>query len=295
MAGDAVAGSALPGNAAVDCAGLTVVRGGATVVDDVTLRIGRGDWVSVVGPNGAGKTTLLHALAGLLTPAGGTAAGASVTGVLSVSGADPRRTRRREMARKVALMPQRPVVPEGITVAELVSLGRTPHVPRFGVESAADKEAVARVLRRLDLEELASRQAARLSGGELQRVVLGRALAQQPEVLLLDEPTSALDIGHQQQVLDLVESLRAGEGITVVAAMHDLTLAAHYGRRMVMMADARVIADGGPEDVLDPGRIGRVYGARVEVLRRGGTVVVLPAGLAASGSESGTAGPGAGR
>nr|WP_200173375.1 ABC transporter ATP-binding protein [Tomitella cavernea] len=269
------------GDAAIACAGLTVARGGATVVDDVTLTIGRGEWVSVVGPNGAGKTTLLHAFAGLLSPAGGTSAGGTVTGEMTVAGADPRRTRRRVMARKVALMPQRPVVPEGITVAELVSLGRTPHVPRFGVESATDKDAVARVLRRLDLEELASRQAAQLSGGELQRVVLGRALAQQPEVLLLDEPTSALDIGHQQQVLDMVESLRADEGITVLAAMHDLTLAAHYGRRMVMMADARVIADGAPEDVLAPARIGRVYGARVEVLRRGGTVVVLPTSLGA--------------
>ncbi len=263
---------------AVACRGLTVVRGGATVVADVTLRIGRGEWVSVVGPNGAGKTTLLHALAGLLAPGRASSGGSTVTGDVTVAGIDPRRARRREMARRVALMPQRPVVPEGITVAELVSLGRTPHVPRFGVESAADKRVVDGVLRRLDLEALAARQAAHLSGGELQRVVLGRALAQQPEVLLLDEPTSALDIGHQQQVLDLVESLRADGDITVVAAMHDLTLAAHYGRRMVMMADARPVADGPPGEVLQPARIAQVYGARVEVLHRHGTVVVLPAG-----------------
>jgi len=281
VSGPAVSGRGDRGRVApeaVACAGLTVVRGGATVVADVTLTIGRGAWVSVVGPNGAGKTTLLHALAGLLAPGRASSGGPAVTGEVTVAGVDPRRARRRAMARRVALMPQRPVVPEGITVAELVALGRTPHVPRFGVESAADKRIVDGVLHRLDLEGLAARQAARLSGGELQRVVLGRALAQQPEVLLLDEPTSALDIGHQQQVLDLVESLRIDEGITVVAAMHDLTLAAHYGRRMVMMADARLVADGPPAEVLAPGRIAEVYGARVEVLRRHGTVVVLPAG-----------------
>ncbi len=258
---------------AVSCRGLTVVRGGRTVLDGVDLDVARGEWVSVVGPNGAGKTTLLHALAGLLGRAGGT----GLAGAVSVAGADPVRTRRRDMARRVALMPQQPVVPEGITVAELVSLGRTPHVPRFGVESAADKQVVDGVLERLDLQRLASRPASQLSGGELQRAVLGRALAQQPQVLLLDEPTSALDIGHQQQVLDLVESLRVDGGITVVAAMHDLTVAAHYGRRMVMIAGARVVADGTPREVLQADRIGAVYGARVEVLERGGTVAVLPA------------------
>ncbi|MDN5759737.1 MAG: ABC transporter ATP-binding protein, partial [Tomitella sp.] len=234
----------------VECAGLTVVRGGATVVDGVGLAIERGDWVSVVGPNGAGKTTLLHAMAGLLPSSGGL----EISGEIAVAGTDPRAVRRRVMARVVALMPQRPVVPEGITVADLVALGRTPHVPRFGVESAGDKQVVDDVLERLELTELAHRQASTLSGGELQRVVLGRALAQQPDVLLLDEPTSALDIGHQQQVLDLVERMRVADGITVVAAMHDLTLAAHYGRRMVIMADARVVADGPPEDVLTADR-----------------------------------------
>lgn len=255
----------------LSCSGLTVARGGKAVLRGVDLAVEAGDWVSVVGPNGAGKTTLLHALAGLLATGG-----AKVSGELRVGGLDPRAASRREMSRAVALMPQRPVVPEGVTVAELISLGRTPHLPRFGVETTADRQVVAEIIERLALGSLATRQATALSGGELQRVVLGRALAQRPQVLLLDEPTSALDIGHQQQVLELVEELRRADGITVVAAMHDLTLASAYGRRMLMMADGRVVADGTPGEVLEADRIGEVYGARVEVLDRNGLLAVLP-------------------
>ncbi|MDQ4051286.1 MAG: ABC transporter ATP-binding protein [Actinomycetota bacterium] len=251
---------------AVECREVGVERGGATVVAGVDLDVDAGDWVAVVGPNGAGKTSLLHAVAGLL-PA---------TGRIRVAGLDPARTSRRRMARVVALMPQTPIVPEGVSVRELVRLGRTPHLRRFGTESAADRVAVERTLRRLDLDELADRRAVELSGGELQRVVLGRALAQEPHVLLLDEPTSALDIGHQQAVLDLVNRLRLQDGLTVVAAMHDLTLAGHYGRRVVLLHGGRVVADGPPEVVLEPTRLAEVYGARVEVLHRDAGPAVLP-------------------
>lgn len=250
----------------VECRGLTVARGGAQVVADVDLSIAAGDWVAVVGPNGAGKTSLLLALAGLL-PA---------TGEVSVGGLDPKHAHRREMARTVALMPQRPIVPEGISVREMVGLGRTPHRGRFGSETVADRSAVERTLHRLELDELADRAASSLSGGELQRVVLGRALVQEPRVLLLDEPTSALDIGHQQSVLDLVNRLRVSDGLTVIAAMHDLTLAGHYGRRIVLMHRGRVVADASPEEVLQPARLAEVYGARVEVLQREDGPAVLP-------------------
>ena len=246
---------------AVDCHGLSVDRGGKTVLHGVDLLVGQGEWVALVGPNGGGKTTLLHALAGLV-PA---------TGRIRVGGLDPAHAGRRAMARTVALMPQRPVVPEGMTVADLIRLGRTPHMPRFATESAHDREVVESVLDRLDLRGLAARPATELSGGELQRVVLGRALAQEPKVLLLDEPTSALDIGHQQHVLDLVESMRAENGLTVLAAMHDLTSAALYGGRLVLLADGRVVADGTPRQVLTARRIADVYGARVEVLDRPGS------------------------
>ena len=183
---------------------------------------------------------------------------------------------RRQVARVVALMPQRPVVPEGTTVRELVALGRTAHLRRFGTETAADRDAVERTLHRLELDQLADRPALGLSGGELQRVVLGRALAQEPRVLLLDEPTSALDIGHQQSVLDLVDAMRLQDELTVVAAMHDLTLAGQYGRRVVLMDQGRVVADASPSEVLRPVRLADVYGARVEVLQRDTGPAVLP-------------------
>jgi iron complex transport system ATP-binding protein len=254
------------GNAAVECRGMSVERGGRRVVSDIDLVVDEGDWVAIVGPNGAGKTSLLHAVAGLI-PA---------IGKLRVGGLDPGRAPRRQVARVVALMPQRPIVPEGTTVRELVALGRTPHLRRFGTETAADRDAVDRTLSRLELTEFAERPALGLSGGELQRVVLARALAQEPRVLLLDEPTSALDIGHQQSVLDLVSSLTRQDGLTVVAAMHDLTLAGQYGRRVVLIHEGRLVADGTPADVLEPNRLSEVYGARVEVLPRAGGPAVVP-------------------
>jgi iron complex transport system ATP-binding protein len=243
-----------------------VRRGGVPVVTGLDLDVEAGDWVAVVGPNGAGKTSLLHALAGLL-PA---------TGRIRVAGLDPAHASRRRMARVVALMPQTPIVPEGVSVRELVRLGRTAHLRPFGTESAADRDAVERTIRRLGLAELADRPAVELSGGELQRVVLCRALVQEPRVLLLDEPTSALDIGHQQAVLDLVDKLRVQDGLTIVAAMHDLTLAGHYGRRVVLLHEGQVVLDGAPGAVLDPVRLAEVYGARVEVLHRDAGPAVLP-------------------
>jgi iron complex transport system ATP-binding protein len=254
------------GEPALECRGVSVERGGRRVVTTVDLVVEEGDWVAIVGPNGAGKTSLLHAVAGLI-PA---------TGQLRVGGLDPGHAPRRQVARVVALMPQRPVVPEGTTVRELVALGRTSHLRRFGTETAADRDAVERTLHRLELDGFAERPALGLSGGELQRVVLGRALAQEPRVLLLDEPTSALDIGHQQSVLDMVNTMRVQDGITVVAAMHDLTLAGQYGRRVMLLHEGRVVADGPPAAVLEPGRLAEVYGARVEVLHRAGGPAVLP-------------------
>lgn len=255
-----------PAGPAVACRDLHVSRDSTPVLHGVDLSVPAGAWVSLVGPNGSGKTTLLFALAGLI----------SSTGHLEVEGVTPRRGGRRRVARTVALMPQRPVVPEAVTARELISLGRTPHIPRFGTESAHDVVVVDTVIDRLDLHDLAGRIATTLSGGELQRVVLGRALAQQPRVLLLDEPTSALDIGHQQQVLDLVDSLRRETGLTVVAAMHDLTSAAQYGERLVLLDRGRVVADGRPGEVLTAERIAQVYGARVEVVRRADGPAVLP-------------------
>ena len=267
--------------AAITCRDLRVSRDRTPILHGVDLTVPAGSWVSLVGPNGSGKTTLMFALAGLI----------GSTGHLEIEGMTPRgvgprsagRRRagqrsagRRGIARTVAMMPQRPVVPDGVTARELISLGRTPHIPRFGTESHHDVVVVDTVIDRLDLHELSGRIATTLSGGELQRVVLARALAQQPRVLLLDEPTSALDIGHQQQVLDLVDELRRESGLTVVAAMHDLTSAAQYGERLVLLDGGRVVADGRPGEVLTAERLAQVYGARVEVVDRGDGPVVLP-------------------
>ncbi|MFD6674684.1 ABC transporter ATP-binding protein [Rhodococcus zopfii] len=249
----------------VQCRSVVVERDGVRVVDSVDLVVQQGEWVSILGPNGAGKTTLLHALAGLVPSSGDV----RIAGLTPGAG-------RRAIARVVALMPQRPVVPEGVTVRELIRLGRTPHIPRFATDTPNDRAVVDSVIDRLGLESLASRPATELSGGELQRVVLGRALAQQPRVLLLDEPTSALDIGHQQQVLDLIDSLRRDGDLTVLAAMHDLASAAQYGERLVLLDSGRVVADGSPAQVLTAERIGDVYGARVEILDRPGGFAVLP-------------------
>lgn len=252
--------------AAVTCRGLHVARGGVEVLHDVDLTVGAGEWVSLVGPNGSGKTTLLHALAGLVPAAGD----------LDLAGMRPGRAHRRDLARTVALMPQRPVVPEGVRVRDLIHLGRTPHIPRFSTGTPHDREVVEKVIARLDLAPFAARFATELSGGELQRVVLARALAQQPRVLLLDEPTSALDIGHQQQVLDLVDSMRTEDELAVIAAMHDLTSASQYGQRLVLLHAGRVVADGAPAEVLTVERIAEIYGARVEVLDRPTGRVVVP-------------------
>jgi iron complex transport system ATP-binding protein len=246
--------------------GVSIARGGRRVVDDVSLRVDPGEWVCVIGPNGAGKSTLLAALAGLVAAEGRVELGGRPLAALG----------RKERARSVAIVPQQPVVPEAFRVADYVLLGRAPYLGAFGAEHRSDVEVVRSVLERLDLWWAAGRRLDSLSGGELQRVVLARALAQQAPVLLLDEPTTGLDLGHQQRVLELVASLRATEGLTVVSATHDLTIAGQFAERFVLLDGGRVVADGSRGDVLREDVIERHYGARVRVLVEddGGAIVV---------------------
>jgi len=245
---------------------VSVEAGGRRIVDEVSFSASRGEWLSLLGPNGAGKTTLLRVLAGIIRFSGGVRLGGRELGAL----------RRREAARLVALVPQIPVVPPAMTVAEYVLLGRTPHLASLAQEGAADRRAASQAIGRLELEPLADRELGSLSGGELQRAVIARALAQEAPILLLDEPTSALDIGHQQQVLELVERLRQDDGLTVVAAMHDLTLAAQYGDRIVLVDGGRVVAEGGAREVLTSERVASLYGARVRVLDEDGSFAIVP-------------------
>ena len=233
-----------------------VTLGNARIVDGVSARVAEGEWVAVIGPNGAGKTTLLRAIAGLVT----------YEGRIEVLGRDVRELARRQLAQRVALVPQAPVLPADATVREYVLLGRTPHVSYFGVEGRADHAAVDAALERLDLATLARRRLGSLSGGEQQRAVLARALAQDAPILLLDEPTTALDVGRQQQALEIVEDLRADAGLTVVCAMHDLTLAGLYADRLLLLDAGRLVADGDAASVLTQALIREHYGAEVEVV-----------------------------
>ena len=245
---------------------ITVELGGARILDGVSIDVAEGEWLSIVGPNGAGKSTLLRALAGLL-PAGG---------AVSLGDRPLASMSRRDRARAVALVPQVPVVPPGVSVGDYVLLGRTPHMPPLGRESASDVAAVREALGQLDLLGFASRPLDTLSGGERQRVLIARALAQASPVLLLDEPTSALDVGHQQDVLELVDRLRAANRLTVVSTMHDLTLAGQFADRLVLLDRGQVVVAGTPEVVLTEDHLARFYGATVRVIREGGTIVVVP-------------------
>jgi iron complex transport system ATP-binding protein len=229
---------------------------GDPLFENVSFTVGRKDRLSLAGANGAGKTTLLRALAGLVP----------YEGRISVGGEDARRLGRKELARRVALVPQVPTMPPESSVAEYVLLGRTPHLSYFGSERRSDREAAAAALERLDLGGLAGRRLDSLSGGERQRAVLARALAQDAPILLLDEPTTALDVGRQQQALELVDGLRAGGGLTVVCAMHDLTLAALYADRLLLLDRGRLVASGGAGEVLTQALIREHYGADVAVV-----------------------------
>ncbi|MDG4763298.1 ABC transporter ATP-binding protein [Solwaraspora sp. WMMD406] len=257
------------GTPPVEARDLRIRLGGTPVLSGIDLRVAAGEWVAVIGPNGAGKSTLLRAVGGLL-PAGGD---------LDLFGTPITRLSRRERARLVATVVQTPSIPAGMPVADYVLLGRTPYIPTLGRESAADLAAVGEVLDRLDLTGFADRRLSTLSGGERQRVLLARALAQGAPLLLLDEPTSALDIGHQQEVLELVDELRRDRGLSVVATMHDLSVAGEYADRLVLLAQGRVAADGPPAEVLTEENLARHYRARVRVIagERGPLVVPIRA------------------
>jgi iron complex transport system ATP-binding protein len=243
-----------------------VSRGGRQVLEDVTLAVEEGGWTTLIGANGAGKTSLLLAVAGAVAH----------TGTIAVGGRDPRRTPAPQRARQIAIVWQSPLLPLDMTVAEYAMLGRTPYLGMLGRAGAGDERAVAEAIGRLDLGELSGRRLGALSGGERQRATLARALAQEAPVLILDEPTSALDVGRQQEALELVGELRDERRLTVLGAMHDLTLAGQYAERLVLLDQGRLVHCGPPHEVLTRELIARHYRANVEVVRTNGTAVVLP-------------------
>lgn len=234
---------------------LSVTLGEREVLTDVGARVERGGWLAVIGPNGAGKSTLLRAVMGLVGHRGEVLIDGSSAGALKP----------RERARLVAYAPQTPALPPDMTVFDYALLGRTPYIPYLGRESRHDREVTASVLDRLDLDAFAGRRLGNLSGGERQRVVLARALTQQAPVLLLDEPTTALDLGHQQQVLELVDRLRRADGLTVLTTLHDLTLAGQYADTLLLVAEGRAVASGRPVEVLTETLVGTHFGAHVKI------------------------------
>jgi iron complex transport system ATP-binding protein len=246
---------------------VSVALGGTRVVDQLSYSVETGEWVALIGPNGAGKTTALRAIAGLV----------AYEGAIRLLDEDARALPRKELARRVALVPQVPLVPGNMSVREYVLLGRTPHLGYFGSESRSDHHAVDAALEQLDLEEFAQRRLDTLSGGERQRATLARALAQNAPLLLLDEPTAALDMGRQQQVLEIVDRLRAHRGLTVLSTMHDLTLAGQYADRLLLLDGGRLVAAGAADDVLTRELITEHYGAEVAVVDAPGSgFVVVP-------------------
>lgn len=262
---------------AIRLRGLTLGYGPASappIVQGLDLDVPAGRVTAIIGANGCGKSTLLRGLTRQLAPR---------TGSIEVLGRDAARVSARDYARTVALLPQHPVAPEGMTVAQLVARGRHPHRGLLGGRAAGDDAAIASALERTDLVELAEREAGTLSGGQRQRAWLALVLAQQTPVVLLDEPTSYLDLSHQVEVLDLVRALpdpRGGGRATVVAVLHELNLAARSADHIVAMAAGRVVAQGTPGEVIVPEVLTEVFGLDADVVADPllGHPVVLPRG-----------------
>lgn len=235
---------------------LTFSYNGHAVLREIDLALESGELVALLGPNGSGKTTLLKALCGILSPRAGR---------VMWDGSNLAALRRRDIARRIALVPQELNVPFAFTVREMVLLGRTPHVRPWLGESARDREAIDHALELTETHIFAQRIFGELSGGERQRVVIAMALAQEPQVLLLDEPTVHLDINHQIEVLELIHKLNRERGLTVLATMHDLNLASLYFDRLILVREGKIVIEGSPRDVLSRERVQSVFGAQVLV------------------------------
>jgi iron complex transport system ATP-binding protein len=246
---------------------LTVSYNGTDAVVGFNDLLHSGEWLCLIGPNGAGKSSVLRAAAGLVP----------YTGSVAINQTEIPAASARWRAQHIAYVPQAPVIPTDMSVYEYVLLGRNPYINYFSSETSHDRDVIDRVLNRLDLVQFSARKLGTLSGGEVQRLVIARALAQEAPVLLLDEPTSALDIGHQQQALELVDGLRREQGLTIISAMHDLTLAGLYADRLVLMHEGHRVAEGTAKQVLRSETLAEFYGVSARVHHEpDGTVVVIP-------------------
>lgn len=250
---------------------LVLGYGERTVIENLDLVIPAGQITAIVGANACGKSTLLRSMSRLLSPR---------KGRVILDGKAVHRTPAKELARTLGLLPQSPVAPEGITVADLVGRGRNPHQGFLSRWSREDDDAVAQALNATNTAGLADRAVDELSGGQRQRVWIAMALAQHTEILLLDEPTTFLDVAHQVEVLDLLTDLNHTRGTTIVMVLHDLNLAARYADYLVALANRRIHAAGRPEEVLTEETVRDVFGLKSKVITdpTSGRPLMLPLG-----------------
>lgn len=261
---------------AVDARSLSFSVDAAKLLDRVDVSAEPGQFVGLIGPNGAGKSTLLRAISNVLN---------YQEGSVSLHGADLKSLPAREVAELLALVPQIAPYTQGFTAFELVLMGRYPHLGRFQVEGQSDDRIARKAMRLTETDQFETRTIETLSGGERQRVFLARAVAQQPQVLLLDEPTSNLDILHQLKILTLVRQL-VDDGLTAIAAIHDLNLAARFCDRLVLISGGRVVADGPAEDVLTPELIESAFGVESAIYREPVTGALAISLIAPAGDVS---------
>jgi iron complex transport system ATP-binding protein len=236
--------------------GISFSYGSSDVLADVTFEANDGEIVGVIGPNGSGKTTLLRCVNRALSPRVGT---------VLIDGKDYAELTRREIAGNIGVVPQNSVVSFPFTVLDIVMMGRTPAMERFERESEKDLEIVRKAMEMTNVVALADRTMDQVSGGEKQRVVIARALAQKPRILLLDEPTLHLDVNHQLEIMDLVRNLASSEKLTVIVVSHDLNLAARYCNKLILMSSGKIQASGRVSDVLTEKNLESVFRVKAAV------------------------------
>lgn len=235
--------------------GLVCRYGAIPALDGVSLSVSPQEMCGVIGPNGSGKTTLLRAIDGLLSP---------VRGTVLLEGRAVGKMSSRQVAAVIGVVPQRAGAGFGFTAREMVAMGRSPHLPALSTETDRDQTIIDDAMARTGVVQLADRPIDSLSGGEFQRVLIARALAQEPRVLLLDEPTAHLDLRYQREIMDLLSTL-CGSGLTMVAALHDVNLAAEYCDRLVLLSGGQIAAMGAPVQVLEERTLERVFGIPLRV------------------------------
>ena len=242
----------------ISTSGLTVCYDEKCVVDSLDMQIPKNKITVIIGPNGCGKSTVLKAISRILRPKGGT---------IYLNGDDIRLLGTKEIAQRMASLPQSPQAPAGLTVGELVSYGRFPHQRGFGVLSQADRDVVNWALDVTRLSDLEDRPIENLSGGQRQRVWIAMALAQQTDLILLDEPTTYLDMAYQLEILELLYKLNREQGCTIAMVLHDLNLAARFADHMIAIRHGRIVCHGSPEEVMTPRVLRETFNIDAEVLQ----------------------------